>query len=112
MSRSFIILVLIGVLGMQGCSNVRTQWLDSLQPSAMQTAASRGQSEMSCPTATPTLISREIAKPPGYTFGGILEGPGYSINVEGCGKQQVYSIVCPFSGAECHPAAPGTFVGR
>jgi hypothetical protein len=112
MSRSFIILALIGVLGMQGCSDVRAQWLDSLQPSAMQTAASRGQSEMSCPTATPTLMSRAMAQPPGYTFGGIREGAGYRINVEGCGKQQVYSIVCPLSGAECYPAAPGTFVGR
>ena len=112
MARSFTTLAFIGLLGMVGCSNARTQWLDSLQPSAMATAASRGQAEMSCPTAMPSLMSREMAQPPGYDAPGILESAQYTINVKGCGKEQVYFILCPLGGAECYPAAPGTFVGN
>jgi len=111
MSRSFTMLALMGVLGVVGCTPAQTQWLDSLQPSAMATAASRGQSEMNCPTATPTLMSREMAQPPGYDTAGMLQSAEYSVNVQGCGKQQVYFILCPLGGAGCYPAAPGTFVG-
>jgi hypothetical protein len=111
MSTPFTILALIGVLGIVGCST-QAQMLDTLQPSAMQTATSRGQSEMSCPTATPTLMSREMAQPPGYDAAGILESAEYTINVQGCGKEQVYFILCPLGGAECYPAKPGSFVGN
>jgi len=112
MFKPFTILALVGGLGILGCTNAQTQWLDGLEPSAMQIAASRGQSEMSCPTATPTLMSRQMAQQPGYTAPGILQSTQYTINVEGCGKQQLYFILCPLGGAECYPAAPGTFVGR
>ena len=111
MSRSLTVLALIGVLGMVGCANARAQWLDSLQPSAMATATSRGQAEMNCPAATPTLMSREMAQPPGYDAPGILESAQYTINVKGCGQEQVYFILCPLGGAECYPAKPGSFVG-
>ena len=111
MSNSFIILALIGVLGMMGCSNVQAQWLDSLQPNAMQTAASRGQAEMSCPTVTPTLMSRQMAHTPGYTAPWIMQFTQYTINLAGCGKDQVYLILCPLGGTDCYPAAPGSFVG-
>jgi hypothetical protein len=111
MSKSFTILAVLAVFGVVGCST-QAQMLDTLQPSAMQTAASRGQSEMNCPTATPTLMSREMAQPPGYTAPGILESAEYTINVAGCGKEQVYFILCPLGGSACYPAAPGTFVGN
>jgi len=111
MSKSFTILALIAALAVEGCST-QAQMLDSLQMSAMRTATGRGQSELNCPTVTPTLMSREMAQPPGYTSPAVLESAEYTINVEGCGKQQVYFILCPLGGAECYPAAPGSFVGK
>lgn len=111
MSNSFIILALIGVLGPMGCITVQTQWLDSLQPTAMQTAASRGQAEMSCPTVTPTLMSRQMAHKPGYVNPWRMEFTQYTINLKGCGKEQVYFILCSLDETDCYPAAPGDFVG-
>src|SRR5215470_700571 len=99
MLNRFTILALLAVLGMVGCTPARTQFLDNLQPNAMATAASRGQSELSCPTATPTLMSREMAQPPGYDSPGMLQSAEYTINVQGCGKEQVYFILCPLGGA-------------
>jgi len=111
MSNSFIILALIGVLGMMGCTSVQTQWLDNLQPNAMQTASSRGQAEMSCPTVTPALVSRQMAHKPGYVAPWVMEFTQYTINLQGCGKEQVYLILCPLDGANCYPATSGSFVG-
>ena len=51
--------VLIAALAVVGCVS-QGQFLDSKQPMAMQTAVSRGQFEMNCPEATPTVISREV----------------------------------------------------
>ena len=111
MSNSFIILALIGVLGLTGCTNVQTQWLDTLQPSAMQTAASQGQAEMSCPTVTPTLMSRQMAHKPGNVFPWKRDFTQYTINLKGCGKEQVYFILCPLEETNCYPAAQSSFVG-
>jgi hypothetical protein len=108
MSNSFIILALIGVLGMMGCTTVQAQWLDSFQPSAMQTAASRGKAEMNCPTVTPTVMSREMAHAPGYTAPWHMQLTQYTINLKGCGKEQEYSILCPLDGADCYPAPPSS----
>jgi hypothetical protein len=40
-----------------------SQLLDANQSMAEQTALSRGQFEMNCPAATPTIISREVVRP-------------------------------------------------
>ena len=111
MSNSFKILAFIGVLGMMGCSNVQAQWLDTLQPTAMQTAANQGQAEMSCATVTPTLKSRQMAHLPGYYAPWHMQLTQYTINLQGCGKEQVSSILCPLDGTACYPATPGSFVG-
>ena len=111
MSNSFIILPLIGVLAMMGCSNVQAQWLDTLQPTAMQTAANQGQAEMSCPTVTPTLMSRQMAHLPGYYAPWHMQLTQYTVNLEGCGKKQLYYILCPLDGTACYPATNDSFVG-
>lgn len=43
-----------------GCVS-QTQFLDSKQSMAIQTALRRGQFELNCPEATPTVISREVS---------------------------------------------------
>jgi hypothetical protein len=57
MSKPFIILALIAVLAAVAC-NTQARMLDTLQANAMATAASHGQSEMSCPTASNKRIWR------------------------------------------------------
>ena len=109
MSEPFTILALLAVLGVVGCST-QAQMLDTLQPSAMQTAVSRGQFEMNCPAATPTLISQEVVQP-------ALEGPyvngiqraEYTIGVAGCGQRKVFVVLCPEGGTGCFAAGPGPF---
>jgi len=93
---------------MMGCATVQAQWLDSFQPSAMQTAASRGKAEMNCPTVTPTVMSREMAHAPGYTAPWHMQLTQYTINLKGCGKEQEYSILCPLDGADCYPVPPSS----
>ena len=78
---------LLAVLAVAGCAT-QTQFLDSKHAMAMQTAVSRGQFEMHCPEAQPTLISREVIQP-------ALQGPWvqgiqraeYTIGVAGCGTR-------------------------
>jgi hypothetical protein len=45
-----------------GCQS-QSQLLDANQAMAEQTALSRGQFEMNCPAATPTILSREVVQP-------------------------------------------------
>ena len=109
MSKSSIMFLLIVVLALTGCAT-QSQFLNTLQPSAMQTAVSRGKFEMDCPSVTPTLISKEVVQP-------ALQGPfvdgiqraEYTIGVEGCGLRKVFVVICPEGGTGCFAAGPGPF---
>jgi hypothetical protein len=111
MSKPSTILTLLAALSVVACST-QAQLLDSRQTDGVQTAVRRGQSELNCPEVKPTLMSREVVQPPGYDAPAMLTGAEYTISVQGCGREQTYFIICPEGGAECYPAAPGTFVGR
>gem|GEM_PF-644762 len=93
MSKLLAILTLIAALGVAGCMS-QTQFLQSMQANAMQTAVSRGQFEMNCPSATPTLISQEVVQPAlqGPYVNGIQRAE-YTIGVAGCGQRKVF-VVC------------------
>ena len=60
--KTYLCCVLLAALAVAGCVS-QGQFLDSKQPMAMQTAVSRGQFEMNCPEATPTVISRDVIQP-------------------------------------------------
>jgi hypothetical protein len=60
-------MALIVAMAGAGCAS-QSQFLDSKQAMAMQTAVSRGQFEMNCPSATGTLLSKEVVQP-------VLQGP-------------------------------------
>jgi hypothetical protein len=109
MKKSFILLSIAGTLFMAGCVS-QTQFLDSKQPIATQTALSRGQFEMNCPEATSTLISREVIQPAlqGPYVGGIQRAE-YTIGVTGCGKRMTFVVICPEGGEGCYAAGPGRF---
>ena len=109
MKGSCTITVLTVALAAAGCMS-QAQFLQSMQMNAMQTAVSRGQFEMNCPSATPTLISQEVVQP-------VLEGPyvngiqraEYTIGVAGCGQRKVFVVICPEGGTGCFAAGPGPF---
>ena len=109
MKRSCKLLAFAGALLITGCVS-QTQFLDSKQPMATQTALSRAQFEMNCPDATSTIISREVIQPAlqGAYVGGIQRAE-YTIGVSGCGKRSTYVVICPEGGEGCYAAGPGGF---
>lgn len=109
MTRRFTHFALIAALAGAGCAT-QAQFLDNKQSMAMQTAVSRGQFEMNCPAASPTLISREVVQPAlqGPWVGGIQRAE-FTIGVSGCGKRMVFVLICPEGGEGCFAAGPGPF---
>ena len=107
MLKACALLILIIVPGMVGCAS-QTDFLNSKQPIAMQTAVSRAQFEMNCPGVTGTVLSRDVIQPTyqGPYVGGI-ERAEFTIGVEGCGKRATLVVICPQSGEGCYATGTG-----
>jgi len=78
-----------------------SQFLASRQPTAMQVAVSRGQSEMNCPGATGEMLSQEFTQAvqtpiPQTGYSGL-----FTIGVTGCGQRRVYQVFCSMEGDSC-----------
>jgi hypothetical protein len=101
--------LLVVALAAAGCVS-DTQLLDSNQSMAVDTAVSRGRFEMSWPTVTPTVLSREVVEP-------AIEGPRvygidraeYTIGVSGCGDRKTFVVICQDGGDGYFAAGLGTF---
>ena len=101
MSKSLTIWALIGALAAAGCMS-QAQFLDSRQPTAIQTAMNREQFEMNCPNATGQVLSQEVTQP--ALQGPIVQGEErglFTIGVAGCGQRKVYQVLCPMGGDSC-----------
>jgi hypothetical protein len=107
MARSLAVLVVVAAMAWVGCAT-QAQLLDSNQSMAIKTAVTRGQFELNCPTATGTVLSRELIEPPmrGPWVGGVLRGE-YTVGVSGCDKRMVFTVICPDGGDGCFAAGPG-----
>src|SRR5215813_1849026 len=100
-------LTLFAALTAAGCMT-EGQFLASRQPTAMQVAVTRGQSEMNCPSATGEMLSQEFTQ--------AVQTPivqaGYSglftIGVTGCGQRRVYQVFCAMKLDGCTPLDGGT----
>jgi len=108
--KSYRLLLLVVAVARTGCAS-QAQFLDGKQGMAMQTALSRGQFEMSCPTATGTVLSREVVQPAlqGPLVGG-LQRAEFTVGVAGCGKRTTFVVICPDEGDGCFATGPGRFV--
>lgn len=97
----------VALAAMSGCVT-QQQMLAGKQPMAMQTAASRGQFDLNCPSAEPILLSQEVTQPAlqGPWVAGI-EREEYTIGVQGCGQRKTYVVVCPQGGDNCFAANSG-----
>ena len=101
MSKSLTIWAFIASLAVAGCMT-EGQFLASRQPTAIQTALSRGQFEMNCPAATGEVLSQELTQPP--IQGPLIQGESrglFTIGVAGCGQRRVYQVFCPMGGDSC-----------
>jgi len=101
---------LAAALIVAGCAS-QAQFLDGKQGMAMQTAVSRGQFEMNCPTAAGTVLSREVIQPAiqAPALGG-LQRAEFTIGVAGCGRRTTFVVICPDEGDGCFAAGPGRFM--
>jgi hypothetical protein len=85
----------------------QTQFLNDKQGMAMDTALTRGQTDLSCQQLSPTLISREVGWPSqqGTWVQGIYRAE-FTISVEGCGKSYIYRMICPDGDIRCYEVSP------
>jgi hypothetical protein len=101
MSKSPTISMLFVALAAAGCMT-EGQFLASRQPTAIQSAVSRGQFEMNCPNATGEVLSQEVTQP--AIQGPLVQGEQrglFTIGVAGCGQRRVYQVFCPMGGDNC-----------
>lgn len=112
MRKPSALLSVIGLLAAAGCAT-QTQLLDSKQGTAVQTAMSRARFDMNCQEVTSTVLSREVTQPgvQGPLVSGIQRAE-FTIGVEGCGKRQTYTVLCPEGGEGCFAAEPGGFLRK
>jgi hypothetical protein len=109
MSKALASCVLVALTG-AGCVT-QTQFLADKQAMAVQTAVSRGQFELNCPTATGTILSKEVVQPAlqGPWVGGIQRAE-FTVGVSGCEKRTTFIVICPEGGEGCFAAGPGKFL--
>jgi hypothetical protein len=100
-------LMLFAALTAAGCMT-ESQFLGSRQPTAMEVAVTRGQSEMNCPSATGELLSQEFTQAvqtpiPQAGYSGV-----FTVGVTGCGQRRVYQVFCAMKADGCTALAGGT----
>ena len=93
-----------------GCAS-DSQFLDSNQQMAENTALERGRFELNCQSATAEILSREVVQPAFVAprLGGFPRAE-YTIGVSGCNKRHTFVVVCAGNGSGCFAAGPGPFV--
>jgi len=103
--------VLALTLAASGCVS-QAQFLNNMQPAAIQNAEARGRFELNCPNATATVLSREVVQPvlQGPFVGGGLQRAEYTVGVAGCGARKTFVVICPEEGDGCFAAGPGRFI--
>lgn len=99
-SLSPLSIVVISAL-VAGCQS-QQQMVDEMQADATQVAKQRGKFELGCPTATATVLSKEMIQseimnprwaPP--------QRAEYTVGVAGCDKRATYMVVCAEGGTGC-----------
>ena len=111
MRKAYASSLLVAALGATACES-NTQFLDSKQGMAVETALNRGRFELNCSAVTPTVLSREVVEPAimGPRVYGI-DRAEYTIGVSGCGDRKTFVVICPDGGDGCFAAGPGRFYG-
>jgi len=87
-----------------GCTST-AEYMQKLEPQAIQTAVNRGKFELNCPAATGEVISKDMLQPAvqGIRFSG-PERAEYTVGVSGCGQRATYLVICPLDQSGCWSA--------
>jgi hypothetical protein len=101
------LLMLIALPALAGCVN-QQQMLDNDQAMAVQTAVSRAEFDMSCPSATGTIISREVVQPSlqGPYVNGIRRAESQSV-WRAVASARAISLYVPRAAMDASPPALG-----
>lgn len=92
---------LVVAAGICACQS-QQQMVDEMQADATQVAKQRGKFELNCPTATASVLSKEMVQssitnprwaPP--------QRAEYTVGVSGCDKRATYLVVCAEGGTGC-----------
>ncbi len=107
MKTKGILLTFSAIVLTAGCAS-QSQVLQQGQAAAVNAAQKRGQFDMSCPNVTTTVLSSDYIQP--AIQGGVWmarEGVTrleYTIGVDGCGKKEVYVVMCQEGTNTCFAA--------
>ena len=84
-----------------GCQT-QQQVVDSMEPDAVHVAQRRGAFELNCPTATASMLSKEMIQSPMVNprFAPPQRAE-YTVGVAGCGQRTTYMVVCAEGGTGC-----------
>ncbi|HEV8018933.1 MAG TPA: hypothetical protein VGP32_10285 [Steroidobacteraceae bacterium] len=101
MNRSVSLAVVAIGATLFGCQS-QQQAVDQMQPDAQMVAQRRGAFELNCPSATATVLNKEMMQ---TAMAGPFYNPPqraeYTVGVSGCGKQTTYLVVCAVGGTGC-----------
>jgi hypothetical protein len=92
------------VAAVAGCTST-AEYMQKLEPQAVETAVNRGKFEMNCPAATRSILSKDMLQPAvqGIRFSG-PERAEYTVGVSGCGQRATYLVICPLDQSGCWSA--------
>lgn len=91
-------LLLLAAVLLAGCAS-QSDFLDSKQSVAVNTALSRAKFDLNCPAAQGQVLSRQYIQAPGGEgvrvggFEGVTRAE-YTVGVAGCDQRGTYVVVC------------------
>jgi len=99
-----ILLTGLALASLSGCVS-NQQFLDSMQPMALDSALSRARFTMNCPSATAQVLSREVVQPVvNMPRAGGVERAQYTVGIEGCGQRMTSVVICAEGNDGCFAA--------
>ena len=104
MKKTVLVLTGASILAIAGCASQSTV-LQQNQGRALETAQKRAQFDFSCPAATGEVLSSDYIQP-AIQGGRWMAVQGvtrleYTVGVEGCGKKEVYVVMCQEGTTSC-----------
>ena len=101
MKMTHVLAGLVLAAGICGCQS-QQQVVDEMQADATQVAQQRGKFELNCPTATASVLSKEMIQ---SAIANPMWAPPqraeYTVGVSGCNKRATYLVVCAQGGTGC-----------
>src|SRR5690349_14404465 len=94
--------VAVGALLLLASCQSDQEFLNGQQATAISAATERAQFEMNCTTTEPSVLSRDIIRPPviGPRFIGV-DRTEYTIGIAGCGQRSTHVVVCEAGESSC-----------